>query len=331
LVHTLLGLPSLEELLILDSSPNASNCVSCSASFDKTCAQKLKAPIKNIQLTGLQLPLSSFQIIAERLAPSCTRLAIGCVFGKEEKRLDYLRTLMTMKLVNDLDFPPFMFHLSEVAVADGLVEKILDELPLKALGFRHYNSSVLFRFIENRLPLKIRVLRIHHNANRIPNFASLGEPEEPIVVKKSSVYSNYSILSASRSSIGSSNAVNEARIISNGATQTYSSSSDSDILSTLASRRLTIFALAEETKNSRNHKLKQKCYFGVNVFYLQQTRATLEVFGRIASPITSPHIYSRNIKKGSSVRLIKGDLVKTIPLSSLGLESDYELSDIEDP
>lgn len=202
--------------------------------------------------------------------------------------------------------------------------------------FRHYNSSVLFRFIEQRLPIKIRVLRIHHNANRIPNFASLGtEEQEEIVVKKSSVISHYSILSASRSSIGSSNAVNDATKAA-GAAQASSSNStgsgtkDSALASSLASRRLTIFALAEETKTKRNQKLRQKSYFGVDVFYLQETRAIQEVFGRIAAPMKSPHVYSKNLKKESKARIIKGDIVRLIPLSSLGLESDYELSDCED-
>jgi hypothetical protein len=88
--------------------------------------------------------------------------------------------------------------------------------------------------------------------------------------------------------------------------------------------------LAEDTKNNRNRKIKQKCYFGVDVFYLTETRATQEIFGRIAAPMKSPHVYSKNLKKDSKVRIIKGDLVKPIPLSSLGLESDYELSDCDD-
>lgn len=41
-----------------------------------------------------------------------------------------------MKLVSDLDLPPFLFHLSDLPVADGVIEKLLDVLPLKALGFR---------------------------------------------------------------------------------------------------------------------------------------------------------------------------------------------------
>lgn len=87
-----------------------------------------------------------------------------------------------------------------------MIQKLLETLPLKALGFRHYNSSVLFRWIEYQLPIKVRVLRIHHNGNRVPNFAQLGQeqPEEDFgAKKKTSVSSRYSILSASRSSIGS--------------------------------------------------------------------------------------------------------------------------------
>ncbi|KAI6182410.1 F-box domain-containing protein [Aphelenchoides bicaudatus] len=340
LLHALLALPALDELLVLDTTSSASNSVTCrQASFDKACAQKIPfGTIKNLQLTGLHLPFSAFQILVERLADSCTRLAIGCTFGKEDRRIDYLKCLMTMKQVNDLDLPPFLFHLNELPNPDGVVEKVLDLLPLKSLGFRHYNSSVLFRFVEDQLPMKIRVLRIHHNANRIPNFLQLGQHEEPEIIgvkKKSSVISHYSILSASRSSISSANAIDTARVVAQGAQASSAGSSgsgtlDSKRVSSLAARRLTIFALAEDTKNGRNKKIKQKCYNGVDVFYLQQTRATQEVFARIASPAKSPHVYSRNLKKDAKVRVIKGDLVKTIPLNSLGMESDYELSDCDE-
>lgn len=153
------------------------------------------------------------------------------------------------------------------------------------------------------------------------------------MVKKSSVVSHYSILSASRSSISSSNATNDAARIAVQVSSSDSSGSgtkDSKLSSSLASRRLTIFALAEDCKNSRNRKLRQKSYFGVDVFYLQETAAIQEIFGRVASPMKSPHVYSKNLKKDSKARIIKGDIVKLIPLASLGLESDYELSDCED-
>lgn len=104
---------------------------------------------------------------------------------------------------------------------------------------------------------------------------------------------------------------------------------DSALASSLAAR--TIFALAEDTKTHRNHRIRQKNYNGVDVFYIYETRATQEVFGRMASPMKSPHVYSRNMKKDCKIRIVKGDLVKPIPLASLGLEeSDYELSDFED-
>jgi hypothetical protein len=126
----------LDELLILDTIASASNAATCTAYFDKACAQRIPSDIKNLQLTGLHLPYSAFQLIVDRLADSCTRLAIGCTFGKEQKRIDYLKALMTMKHVNDLDLPPFLFHLNELAVVDGVVEKVLADLPLKSLGFR---------------------------------------------------------------------------------------------------------------------------------------------------------------------------------------------------
>lgn len=109
-----------------------------------------------------------------------------------------------------------------------MIQKLLETLPLKAIGFRHYNSSVLFRWIEYQLPIKIRVLRIHHNGNRVPNFAQLGQeqPEEDFAAKKkTSVSSRYSILSASRSSIGSAEM---AQSMANGSSSTNHSGSLSD-------------------------------------------------------------------------------------------------------
>lgn len=130
---------------MLDTTPIAANQTSCNAIFDKSCAQKIRSTkIKNLQLTGLNLPFSSFQILADRLSASCTRLAIGCTFGKVDKRLDYIKTMMKMNAVNDLDLPPFLFHLHDLPVADGVIEKLFDVLPLKALGFRYYTDYLFF-------------------------------------------------------------------------------------------------------------------------------------------------------------------------------------------
>lgn len=139
LLYALLSLPNIDELLVLDDTPSSSNFASCLARFDKSCAQKIRpGAIKSIQLTGLHLPLSAFHILVDRLAPSCTRFIIGCTFGKEERRLDYLKTMMKLKLVNDLDLPPFLFTLNDLPVPDGVVDHLLNEdLPLKALGFRY--------------------------------------------------------------------------------------------------------------------------------------------------------------------------------------------------
>ncbi|KAI6232999.1 F-box domain-containing protein [Aphelenchoides fujianensis] len=99
---------------------------------------------------------SRWRTLAVRLANPCTRLAIGCTFCEETKRIDYINALRKFQRVNDLDLPPSIFLLRQ----------------LEALGFRHKNSSVLFRFIERHLPMKIRVLRVHHSASRIPNFSN---------------------------------------------------------------------------------------------------------------------------------------------------------------
>uniref|UniRef100_A0AC35G974 F-box domain-containing protein n=1 Tax=Panagrolaimus sp. PS1159 TaxID=55785 RepID=A0AC35G974_9BILA len=349
LIRSLLSLPNLQSLLILDSTAPGSSAASCRAIFSKSLALKIQAPIENFQITGMTLPLKSLEVIAENLSPTVKRLSIGCTFGKESKRLQYLRALQQMTNVNDLDLPPFIFHLGELFVPDGVVQKLFTSLPLKALGFRHYNSSVLFRFIEYQLPIKVRVLRIFHNANRIPNFSSIGqeplEAEKP--EKKSSVSSRYSILSTSRSSIGSNENNNNnssttttttingggprrdsigtstkaaaAEAINNPKQQQQPQHKSSNV-STLEMRRLTIFAI-EEAKR-RTQRLRRRAYANVDVVYTQESQAGQEVLGRMAEPMRSPHVYSRSAKR--EMRVIKGDLVRPIPLASLGYESDFE-------
>jgi hypothetical protein len=351
LINALLSRPQLKTLLILDSTASANTQMTCKAIFSKSIAQKIRSPIENLQLTGLQLPLRTMETLASRLGGTCKRLSIGCTYGKEAKRLLYLRALMDFQRVSDLDLPPFIFSLNEVPVPDGVVQRLLDMLPLKALGFRHYNSAVLFRFIEEYLPYKVRLLRIHHNANRVPHFASLGqENTEDLPEKKSSVASRYSILSASRSSIGSNEGSSQSStggagirrdsVCSNTATakatQSAINSERKDsvtfISATLAMRRLTIFAITEDYANRRSRRLRKRNYSGVDVIYTQDTLASQEILGRMASPMQSPHVYAKNVIKRADnrIRVIKGDLVKPIPLSSLGMESDYELSDWED-
>jgi hypothetical protein len=87
-------------------------------------------------------------------------------------------------------------------------------------------------------------------------------------------------------------------------------------------RRLTIFAIEERTKR-RAQRIRRRNYSGVDVIYTQESHAGQEVLGRVADPMRSPHVYTKNNKR--EVRIIKGDLVRPIPLASLGMESDYEL------
>ncbi|KAH7706004.1 hypothetical protein AAVH_26775 [Aphelenchoides avenae] len=352
MISALLSRPSLKTLLILDSTASACQPSTCNTFFSRSLVQKIRGPVENLQLTGVHLPLCSMDAISERLAATCKRLSIGCTFGRETKRLHYLRKLMDMKLVTDLDLPPFIFHLNEVPVPDAVVQRLFEALPLRALGFRHYNSSVLFRFIEHHLPPKVRLLRVHHNSNRVPNFAQLGqESAAGMPKKKSSVTSRYSILSASRSSIGSAEDSSRSSsdygswarsdsVCSSSATTTTtdqatnreSKNSEPLTSSTLATRRLTIFAITEERSNRRKQRLRKRNYSGVDVIYTQETIVSQEILGRMASPMQSPHVYSKNVvrRADNRIRIIKGDLVKPIPLSSLGMESDYELSDWED-
>lgn len=61
---------------------------------------------------------------------------------------------------------------------------------------------------------------------------------------------------------------------------------------------------------------------------MQESMDTQEMLGRVAAPMRSPYVYTRSAKR--EIRIIKGDLVRPIPLASLGMESDYEMSDWEE-
>ncbi|KAL3998951.1 hypothetical protein ACH3XW_17170 [Acanthocheilonema viteae] len=232
--------------------------------------------------------------------------------------------------------------------------RLLNKHQLYCLGFRHYNSAVLFQFIEFKMPHNIRLLRIHHSANRIPNFAQLGmsqlEPERKLQQRKISWLNSRSI-----SNMGSKNSIDSSsdrslesltnEMWKNSSRNSVSTSDTSEIdqmivtncsneqnstHTPLASRNLTIFAIEESSRKmiKCTRKLRRYVYSGVQVFYMQESMDTQEILGRMAAPIRSPHVYTRSSKRG--VRVIKGDLVKPIPLSSLGMESDYEITDWED-
>ncbi|CAK5080481.1 unnamed protein product [Meloidogyne enterolobii] len=200
LLISLIGLTSLKQLFILDSTTinynnssneSANSFFSSSSSptssfssfssstskfiFSKNLAKAINAPLEELQLTNCRLSLSALELILPKCSESLKRLSIGCTFGKEQKRIQYLQLLCQFKKLNDLDLPPFIFHLGDQPKPDILGQKFLKEMTnLRAIGFRHFNSSALFRFIEFYLPKNIRVLRVHHNARRIPNFAEIG-------------------------------------------------------------------------------------------------------------------------------------------------------------
>ncbi|KAI6178705.1 F-box domain-containing protein [Aphelenchoides besseyi] len=319
IVHALMGLPNLESLLILDSMKDSADGTTCRAVFDKSFATQIRAPLRVLQLTGVHLPLATLETLSLNIGSTCTRLSFGCTFCKENQRIDYIKCLHRFSKVSDIDLPPSIFHLRDLPTADGCVERLLQVLPLKALGFRHYNSSILFRYIETQLPMKIRVLRIYHHASRIPNFASLGQSNSS-AEKKSSVVSSTSMLSTSGSSM--------AAALSDAQSSSSDGSTDPIVALGLATRQLTIFALGVSLRLPPKPKLKQRIHCGVTVFYLCGIEGMQEVFGRMALPIRSPHVYHKNLKGNSSHGIHHGDIVKLVPLDRLAI-SDTEESDNE--
>uniref|UniRef100_A0A1I8EKZ4 F-box domain-containing protein n=1 Tax=Wuchereria bancrofti TaxID=6293 RepID=A0A1I8EKZ4_WUCBA len=353
LLHSLFSFPLLESILILDSTvPQSSS--QCTAAFPCFLADSIKGPIVNLQIVGLYISSKAIDALCERLHRTLKRLAIGCTYGKENKKDRYCKAIAKLQVMEDLDIPPYVFHLGETSQIDESITRLLSILHLNCLGFRHYNSAVLFQFIEFKMPHNIRLLRIYHSANRIPNFAQLGtpqpEPDEKPPQRKSSWLN-----SRSSSNMGSKNSIDSSSdrslesltndVWKESSRSSVSTSGTSEITqmivtncsneqkprqTSLASRNLTIFAIEEASRKMMEcaRKLRRRIYSGVQVFYMQESMDTQEILGRMAAPICSPYVYTRSSKR--EIRVIKGDLVKPIPLSSLGMESDYEMSDWED-
>uniref|UniRef100_A0A915PXN2 F-box domain-containing protein n=1 Tax=Setaria digitata TaxID=48799 RepID=A0A915PXN2_9BILA len=353
LLHSLFSFPLLQSIFVLDSIiPQSSS--QCTAAFPCFLADSIKGPIVNLQIVGLYISSKAIDALCERLHRTLKRMAIGCTYGKENKKERYCKAIAKLQVVEDLDIPPYVFHLGETFEIDESVVQLLNKLQLNCLGFRHYNSAVLFHFIESKMPHNIRLLRIHHSPNRIPNFAQLGtpqpEPEEKPPQRKSSWLN-----SRSNSNMGSKNSIDSSsdrslesltnELWKESSRSSMSTSGTSDIAqmtvtsssnelnsrkTSLASRNLTIFAIEEAPRKmvQCTRKLRRRVYSGVQVFYMQESMDTQEILGRMAAPIRSPHVYTMSSKR--EVRVIRGDLVKPIPLSSLGMESDYEMSEWED-
>lgn len=71
--------------------------------FSEKLAQKICAPIENLQITGLELPLQTIEVIVEKCFATLQRLSIGCTFGNAAESDKYLILFQKMK-VNFLDF-----------------------------------------------------------------------------------------------------------------------------------------------------------------------------------------------------------------------------------
>uniref|UniRef100_A0A915MPW9 F-box domain-containing protein n=1 Tax=Meloidogyne javanica TaxID=6303 RepID=A0A915MPW9_MELJA len=309
-------------------------------------AKAINAPFEELQLTNCRLSLSALELILPKCSKSLKRLSIGCTFGKEQKRI------------------------------------------------QHFNSSALFRFIEFYLPKNIRVLRVHHNARRIPNFAEIGgmssncSIQEPIsTTTKTSLnscsspslsFSNYfsssttsssyqkkyskgSLFSNNSSIDSSNNDINltieqqqNIKLINLKKSSTFHTSSSPRIPSSACSTiswpgtnnsnkedeqlslatSSTWCTLSTDLLQNKDNKVKEKSSNCNNLLFNRKLTIFAiaeELLGRMGSPIQSPYVYTtnQNNNQPSGVqRVIHGDLVKTIPLSSLGMESDWE-SDIE--
>uniref|UniRef100_A0A914RJC7 Uncharacterized protein n=1 Tax=Parascaris equorum TaxID=6256 RepID=A0A914RJC7_PAREQ len=166
LLASLFSLPDLDAILVLDSTPQSSS--QCKAELSRSLAECIKGPIKNLQLaadvcryvlTGIYIPWRVMDCLCEKLRCSLKRFAIGCTYGKETRRDRYVKALSKLEKLEDLDIPPHIFHLSDSIDIDPNVGRLLNRLPLTSLGFRHYNSAVLFQYIEFRMPHHIRLLR----------------------------------------------------------------------------------------------------------------------------------------------------------------------------
>uniref|UniRef100_A0A0R3RLY1 F-box domain-containing protein n=1 Tax=Elaeophora elaphi TaxID=1147741 RepID=A0A0R3RLY1_9BILA len=157
LLHSLFSFPLLESILVLDSTiPQSSS--QCTAAFPCFLADSIRGPVVNLQIVGLYISWKAIDALCERLHRTLKRMAIGCTYGKENKKDRYCKAIAKLQVVEDLDIPPYVFHLSETIEIDESITRLLSKLQLNCLGFRHYNSAVLFQFIEFKMPHNIRLL-----------------------------------------------------------------------------------------------------------------------------------------------------------------------------
>uniref|UniRef100_A0A0K0DSH5 F-box domain-containing protein n=1 Tax=Strongyloides stercoralis TaxID=6248 RepID=A0A0K0DSH5_STRER len=271
------------------------------------------APIEEIQLTNLTIPLKSFKILTDRLCTSLERLSIGCTYGDTKKVNCYAKALMEFEKLKDLDLPPFIFSINEDYLINLKVYNALCITKIQTLGFRHYNTSALFKFIRNDLPPDIKVIRIFHNPGRIPNFKQLGYGPSEKKISVTSKISKNSNTSVSNSSIVGTygrNIFKALRIrrkfylddLSNHSPKS-STLNNIDKNSSLASkfgigngiprRELSIFAVEESCRSVE--KLIHKKYNCIDVYYTSDVKKYQEIVGKMASPMPPQHSYKSDI------------------------------------
>uniref|UniRef100_A0A0K0FUG9 F-box domain-containing protein n=1 Tax=Strongyloides venezuelensis TaxID=75913 RepID=A0A0K0FUG9_STRVS len=317
LIKTLFSFPYLSSIMILSTirpkyttSPDHNivkyklhpELVSC-----------ILAPIQEIQLTNLAIPLKSFKILTDRLCTSLERLSIGCTYGDAKKVNSYAKALTEFENLKDLDLPPFIFSINEDYLINLKVYNALCITKVQTFGFRHYNTSALFKFIRNDLPPDIKVVRIFHNPGRIPNFKQLGYgPTEKKISVTSKISKNSNTSGSNNSIVGvySRSIFKALRIKKKIHLDDFPNHSPRDSIlynidknghpngqfgigNGIPRRELSIFAVEESCRSVE--KLIHKKYNCLDVYYTSDVKKYQEVVGKMASPMPLQHPFKLDI------------------------------------
>uniref|UniRef100_A0A0N5A2I8 F-box domain-containing protein n=1 Tax=Parastrongyloides trichosuri TaxID=131310 RepID=A0A0N5A2I8_PARTI len=308
LIKELFSFPNLKSLMILSTvRPKYATLKDhniCDYTLHPVIVSFIRAPIEELQLTNLNIPVKTFKILSIRLRKTLERLSIGCTYGKSKKINTYAKALSCYENLKDLDLPPFLFSIKEDYLININIYNAITKTNVKTLGFRHYNTSNLFKFIRNDLPPEIKVIRVFHNPSRIPNFKQLGMGTCEKKISVTSKISRNSITSSSNNSIVGSygrsifKALRIKRKVylddlppsqSPRSSGLYSINEDGGNLNKkgignlIPTKELCIFAIEESCRSVE--KLIHKKYNNIDVYYTSDIIKYQEVVGKMASPM----------------------------------------------
>uniref|UniRef100_A0AC35TGI1 F-box domain-containing protein n=1 Tax=Rhabditophanes sp. KR3021 TaxID=114890 RepID=A0AC35TGI1_9BILA len=330
----LFSLPNLTGLVMLSTSKmmypdyNVANYL-----LNGSIVKNMSPKIKTLHLTGVFVSVKAMEIICERLKDSLERITMGSTCGVQKRHFQYVEALMKLKAIKDIDFPPYLFCLGQTNNVEDSIAELIAKPCLKKIGFRHYNSSILYLFIEYNLPSNIRMLKVFHSPHRIPDFSELGKG---YLVKKCSTISKESretVMGNYRNSLTNGKTLNpfkespelqkildeiRAEQSVNNLRETESLNSDVETRSidsstkancvSLAKMKLSIIAIEENPIQRRRNEYKR--FSGVNVCFTQSRPQNQRMTGIMFGALRDDRIFRYGVFDSKKTEEIEGDIVR---------------------